>query len=106
MVAPSHTSGPPRSAGAARPAEPLAVAALHADRAERAADLADRFVRWGVGLMLGAVLVLAFAVLRGDAELGAEIADLRAAVDEVLDRLDAAAEPQPPPSETGAPRGQ
>lgn len=66
-----------------------------AERAERAADHADRrardadrIVRWGVGLVLGVMLVMAALML----ELRGEVGDVRRDVRAVLERLN------PPPA--------
>ena len=57
-----------------------------AERAERAADFADRLVRWGVALILGVMLVIAFqiatlagrvdALTTAQAETAAQVRDI------------------------------
>ena len=65
-----------------------AIAAADRDRAERAADAADRrardadrIVRWGVALILGAMLILAYQV----AGLSGRVDTLAAAVQSLVD---------------------
>ena len=59
-----------------------------ADHADRRARDADRIVRWGVGLVLGVMLVMAALML----ELRGEVGDVRRDVRAVLERLN------PPPA--------